>query len=90
MQPAANATWFDFSLSGGPSFAVYSFKGREAVSEPFEFAIELVSHSSKEDLIGLMGREACLRIADRTGERRRVHGVIRRMEQLHIRLKSER
>jgi type VI secretion system secreted protein VgrG len=83
MQPAANINWFGFSVKGGPSFGVYSFKGHEAVSEPFEFAVELVSYSTKEDIIGLMGSEACLSVADRTGERRRVNGVIRQMEQLH-------
>lgn len=83
MRIAANSTWFDFRISGGPPFAVYAFSGTEAVSESFEFAIELVSKSANEDLIGLMGREACLKFADRTGEHRRLHGVIRQMEQLH-------
>jgi hypothetical protein len=40
MQPAANINWFGFSVKGGPSFWVYSFKGHEAVSEPFEIVLE--------------------------------------------------
>lgn len=83
MQIAANTTWFDFTISGGPPFAVYAFTGKEEVSTPFVFSIELVSLSPFEDIVGLVGKEACLSIADRTGERRRVHGVIRQMDQLH-------
>ncbi len=79
---AANASWFDFQVQSG-DFAVYAFSGREEVCKPYEFVIELVSRSADADIAGLLGSPACLSIADRSGEKRLVHGLIRRMEQLH-------
>ncbi len=82
-KPDANSTWFHFAVSGGPDFAVFAFSGRERVNRPFSFSIDLASPFAEEDLGGLVGLEACLTIADRSGVRRPVHGVIREMEQLH-------
>lgn len=46
----ANTTWFNFSVSGGPAFAVYAFSGKERISSPYTFSIELVSPYASEDL----------------------------------------
>ena len=73
--PGANTTWFEFSVSGGPEFSVYAFSGVEGVSSPYAFEIELVSPYAGESLIELIGREACLTIADRSGVSRPVHGA---------------
>lgn len=82
-QLPANAAWFLFTVSGGPDFAVYAFSGRERVSEPYEFSVELVSPRHDVDLTDLIGRNACLTIADKSGAARAAHGVIRAMEQGH-------
>lgn len=83
----SNRSWFEFQidtgLSGFESLGVYAFSGEERVSAAYEFEIELVSRDSNLDLTGALGKECLLRIADKSGERRLVHGVIRQMEQLH-------
>jgi type VI secretion system secreted protein VgrG len=79
MRPDANTSWFTFTSQSG-NFSVYSFSGREEVSKPYEFTIELVSRSASEDLTGLLGTPACLSIADRSGENRLVHGLISKIE----------
>ena len=79
---AANATWFNFTARSG-DFGVYAFSGVEEVCKPYEYSIELVSASANTDLTALLGTPACLSIADRSGEERLVHGLIREMEQLH-------
>lgn len=68
---------------GGGDFGVYSFTGREAVSQPYCFDIELVSTFANVDVIGLVGQPASLSITDRSGGERLVHGLIREMRQLH-------
>ncbi len=78
----ANTTWFNFSCQSG-DFAVYAFSGVEEVNRPFEFDIELVSRSSNANMTALLGTPASLSIADRSGDTRHVHGLIRHMEQLH-------
>jgi type VI secretion system secreted protein VgrG len=82
MRLDANRTWFSFSANDG-AFGVYAFSGQEASGEPYEFSIELVSRSANVDVTGLLGTDACLSIADLSGAKRLVHGVIRKMEQLH-------
>ena len=81
--PGANSTWFHFSLPGGPQFAVFAFSGVERVNRPYSFTIDLASLYPGEHLFDLVGQEACLSIADRSGASRLVHGIIREMEQLH-------
>ena len=81
--PDANSTWFHFSIPGGSQFAVFAFSGVERVNRPYSFTIDLASLYSGEHLFDLVGQEACLSIADRSGASRLVHGVIREMEQLH-------
>lgn len=85
----ANRTWFDFrilnreSMKGSNTFAVYAFSGTETVSEPFEFTIELVTKNSNMNLTELLGAETLLTFADKSGKKRKLHGIIRQMEQLH-------
>lgn len=81
MRLDANATWFNFNCQG-TEFAVYSFTGKEELCNPYEFRIELVSRSSNVDIASFLGAPACLSIADKSGEKRLVHGIIREMEQL--------
>jgi type VI secretion system secreted protein VgrG len=84
---AANQTWFDFKVfsdvPGPDGLSVHAFSGTEAVSTPYEFTIELVSRDGNLDITRMLGKEALLTIADRSGGKRLVHGVIRRMDQLH-------
>lgn len=42
MRLAANSSWFTVNLNGNDAFAVYAFSGRETISEPYEFTLELV------------------------------------------------
>ncbi len=83
--PDANTEWFLFMPQGGPAndFAVYAFSGREEINKPYAFTIELVSRSSSVDIAAFLGVSACLSIADKSGEKRLVHGLISEMEQLH-------
>lgn len=78
----ANKGWFTFSTAG-ESFGVYAFAGKEAVNAPFSFEIELVSRSADITLNSLLGAEASLSIADKSGGCRYVHGLIQDMSQLH-------
>lgn len=82
MIPTANSTWFNVTISGKP-YAVYSFRGVEEVHKPYEFTVEFVSLSSAENINDMVGKEACLTIIDRAGEKRPVHGLVRQAEQLH-------
>ena len=77
--PKANDAWFRFFVSGRPDFAVYAFSGVERISRPYSFSIDLVSLFEREPLADLVGKEACLSIADRSGASRLVHGVILEM-----------
>ncbi len=80
---SANKGWFTISVEGGPSFEVYSFEGREKLNEPFEFAAEVVSRDANIDLVGLIGCQALLTVADHSGGKRKIHGSIREAQQLH-------
>ncbi len=50
MKQRANTSWFNLNLNGRTDFAVYSFTGRETVCKPYEFAVEVVHPSSREDI----------------------------------------
>ncbi len=78
----ANQQWFRFT-SIAEGFSVYAFTGKEAVSTPYEFSIELIHESANIDLTQLLGTKALLEISDASGETRLVHGLIATMEQLH-------
>jgi type VI secretion system secreted protein VgrG len=83
MRPDSDTSWFTIKLNGNKNFRVYEFSGFEAVHEPYEFTVELVSTSPNEDITSYLGREASLAIADVSGASRYVHGLVREMEQLH-------
>jgi type VI secretion system secreted protein VgrG len=76
----ANTPWFTFSMD---NFSVYSFTGLEEVCKPYEFEIELISHSDCVNIDILLGMSAHLSILDRSGGSRIVHGIIAEFEQLH-------
>ena len=85
IRPAANQAWFTFEIEGDrfSGLSVYEFTGKEQLNTPFEFHIELVNRDSQFDLSGALGKEGLLKIYDRSGDERLVHGVIRETEQLH-------
>ncbi|MNP84283.1 hypothetical protein D3C76_1835270 [compost metagenome] len=58
----ANQPHFTLTLEGA-DFQVLAFKGREALSTPFEFELELVSESSFLDLESLLHKLAFLQLA---------------------------
>lgn len=68
----ANQPHFTLTLEGA-DFQVLAFKGREALSAPFEFELELVSESSFLDLESLLHKLAFLQLAQNgTG----IHGLV--------------
>lgn len=84
--PAADRTWFDFSLQDAPEdteFGVYAFSGRERLNEPYLFVVELVNSGDNRDMTHCLGKKARLSIRDHSGGTRQVHGSILRMDQLH-------
>ena len=80
---SANTAWFTLTLNGRTDFQVYSFSGSEAVCKPYEFVVEAVHPSAGEELTGVIGAPALLSIADRSGQSRLVHGLVREMRRLH-------
>ena len=80
--PDANTAWFTLKLNGRADFAVYSFFGSEAVCRPYEFTIELVHPSPREDIASFIGTPALLHVSDRSGQARLVHGLVREMRRL--------
>jgi len=73
----------EFEVSGESmdGFVVFRMSGREAISEPFRFEVDLVSQDPELALDGLVGREGVLTIT-RTEQTRKVHGMIESMELL--------
>ena len=82
MQPAANASHFTCTLNGRDDFAVYGFSGREAVSEPYAFTVELVHRNARLELTPFIGTPALLTILDKSGVPRLIHGLVREMRRL--------
>jgi len=82
---AANRSWFDFSIKadGFDGLGVYAFAGTERVSTPYEFVIEFVSMDANLNLTSALGKECLLTVADKSGDKKFLHGVIRQIEQLH-------
>lgn len=74
--------------------SVFRFEGRESLSQPFEFQIELVSQDAAIDLEAPIGQPACLTLRGRQydGARytRYVHGVIERFVQLSAGIRHSR
>ena len=79
MQLFANAARFSVVLNGHEDFAVYAFKGREVISEPYEFTLELVHRDPRQDLTAYIGTPALLTILDESGVPRLVHGLVQSM-----------
>jgi len=73
----------EFAVSGEPSdsFAVYRMSGREAISEPFRFEVDLVSQDPDLALDEFVGKEGVLTIT-RLEQTRKVHGMLESMELL--------
>ena len=75
--PAANVAPFQFSAGGlGPDvFGVTGFAGREAISQPFQFEVDLVSTDPDLAVDRVLGRPATL-TRQRGGEPVVVHGIV--------------
>ena len=74
----ADASQFQFAVSGLPegTFRVTRFAGREAVSEPFRFELDLVSDQTDVDFAAVLGAPATFTRLRATGEAEPVHGVV--------------
>jgi type VI secretion system secreted protein VgrG len=57
---------------------VLAVHGREAVSEPFRYEVELESDEGALDLVGAVGREMAVAVARTGAGPRYVHGVVTR------------
>ncbi|WP_144443466.1 type VI secretion system tip protein TssI/VgrG, partial [Pseudomonas mandelii] len=75
----ANQTHFALTIEGLSSdFQVFSLQGREAISQPFVFEVELVSEQPSLDLETLLHKPAFLQLSpDGSG----IHGLIYRAAQ---------
>jgi len=76
---AANETHFSLTLEGVEhDFQVLEFQGREAISQPYRFDLELVSERPDLDLESLLHRPAFLALApDGSG----IHGLVHQAAQ---------
>ena len=75
----ANHSAFNLTLDGVASdLKVYSFKGEEALSQPYCFDLELVSEQPGLDLEGLLHRQVYLSF---DGRGHGVHGLVYRVAQ---------
>lgn len=83
MTAIANTSWFTLKLNDRSDFSVYAFSGRESINAPYEFSINLVHPAREEDITSFIGTPALLRIADRSGQFRVVHGLVREMSRLN-------
>ncbi|WP_313227209.1 type VI secretion system Vgr family protein [Stutzerimonas chloritidismutans] len=76
---AANETHFSLTLEGvDHDFKVLEFRGREAISQPYRFDLELVSERPDLDLQALLHKPAFLAF-DPAG--RGIHGLVHRIAQ---------
>ena len=79
MTALAQPARFSLSLPGVEhAFQVLAFSGREAISEPYAFELELVSERVDLDLHSLLHQPAFLCFADEVGG---IHGVIEQIAQ---------
>ncbi|QPL47583.1 type VI secretion system tip protein VgrG [Halomonas sp. A40-4] len=74
----ANKTGLQFTLAlpGVDDIAVIDFTHREALSQPFELALNLASRDGSLDAADLLDREATLTIWQDGEPLRRVHGIV--------------
>ncbi|WP_282344954.1 contractile injection system protein, VgrG/Pvc8 family, partial [Pseudomonas sp. PS02288] len=76
---AANTAHFTLSLEGqAHDLQVLEFQGREALSTPYAFDLELVSEHPDLDLESFLHRPAFLAFSHAGGG---VHGLVRRIAQ---------
>ena len=76
---AANETHFSLTLEGvDHNFQVLEFRGREAISQPYRFDLELVSERADLDLQALLHRPAFLTF-DPAGMG--IHGLVHHIAQ---------
>ncbi len=79
----ASTRLFSFHCSmGSDALLVKSFKGRETVSEPFFYEIDLLSEKDEIDFNALVGKPAFLEISMPEGSFRYVHGIISSFSQV--------
>jgi len=73
---------FHSAALSGAALHVHQFSGRESLSHPFEFQIDLVCTDANLDLEAPIGQPACLtlrgRLFDGTRYNRYIHGVLER------------
>lgn len=70
------------SSLGNDELMLQSFTGHEAVSEPFEFDVELLSQNARVDGKALLKQPLRLELDGPDGATRIVHGLVRRFIQL--------
>lgn len=77
---------FHSDALSGAALLVHRFSGRESLSQPFEFQIDLVCTDPDLDLEAPIGQAACLtlrgRLFDGSRYNRYIHGVIERFVQV--------
>ncbi|MBR2514936.1 MAG: type VI secretion system tip protein VgrG [Halomonas sp.] len=73
---ASTGLQFTLTLPGVDDVAVIDFTHREALSQPFELALNLASRDGSLDAAELLDREATLTIWQDGQPLRRVHGII--------------
>ncbi|NQD95932.1 type VI secretion system tip protein VgrG, partial [Pseudomonas sp. CrR25] len=79
MFDAANQTHFNLSIEGvSHDLQVLEFSGREAISQPFEFELELISERPDLDLESLLHQPAFLALSPADSG---IHGLVYRIAQ---------
>ena len=79
----ADTTQYRFAVADLPddTFEVGRFAGREAISEPFRFELDLVSSDPDVDFATVLGASATFTRLRATGEEEPVHGVVAAIHQ---------
>ncbi len=91
-----NQAEFLFASKGlsGATLKVFRFTGKESISQPFEFEIELISDNPNLDLLAPVGQAASLtligRLYDGSRYKRYIHGVIEEFVQLAAGIRHSR
>lgn len=77
-----------------PTLSVVQFRGREALSQTFEFVVELCSDDPDLDLVSPIGQPACLTLCGRRADGSRydrpVHGVVEQLVQVSAGIRHSR
>lgn len=66
---------------GADTLRVESLEGDEALSQPYEFTLRLVSEDATLDFDAVVGKEVAVSIAMPDGAKRYVHGIVARFRQ---------